>query len=141
METTHIMSSPDDRLRTPPSARFAGPEHKIDLTATLAKLRSEPHPGRDGHRQVTILHSDTLRLVLFAFQAGGCLPRHSAPGVVVIQSLRGDLRITTDDEVYEITEGQVVVLDPSVAHDVDAATEADVLLSIAMAGKRPSPTE
>jgi quercetin dioxygenase-like cupin family protein len=135
------MTSSDDRLRTPPSTRFAGPEHKIDFSTTLAKLRQEPHPGKDGHRQVTIFHSDTLRLVLFAFEAGGCLPRHHAPGVVAIQALRGELRVSTPDEIYELTEGQVVVLDPGVPHDVDATGEADMLLSIAMAGPRSAGPE
>ncbi len=131
------MSSSQDRLRPPPAERFAGPEHKLDFGATLRKLRGEPRQAKDGHNQATIFHSDTLRLVLFAFEKGGCLPRHRAPGVVMIQPLRGEIQVTTPTRKYDLREGESLVLQPSVLHDVDAKSEADMLLSVAMAGRRP----
>ena len=130
------MSSSGDRLRQPPSERFAGVEHRLDFGDSLASLRQEAHPAKGGHRQIVVYHSDALRLVLFAFDAGGRLPRHRAPGVVAIQSLRGELRVTTPSGMYELRAGQAVVLAPDVQHDVDAVGEADMLLSVAMAGPR-----
>lgn len=139
------MSASNERLRPPPSERFAGPEHKLDFGASLARLRQEPHPSKDGHSQVTLFHSETLRLVLFAFEAGAGLPRHSAPGVVLIQPLRGEVHVSTASERYELRTGQSLVLQPGVPHDVDAPAGADVLLSIAMAGgeggRRPGAAE
>lgn len=135
------MSSPQDRLRPPPAQRFAGPEHRIDFSAALEKLRNESRPSKDGHNQVTLFHSDTLRLVLFAFQAGGCLPRHHAPGVVMIQPLHGEIRVTTPSQKYDLRQGESLVLQPEVAHDVDSKGGADMLLSIAMAGRRPGAAE
>lgn len=135
------MSSPSDRLRPHPSERFAGPEHRLDFGASLAALRREASPSRDGHRQIVVFHSDTLRLALFAFDAGGCLPRHDAPGVVVIQTLRGTLRVRTPSAEYELGVGQAVVLAPEVPHDVEAPVESDMLLSVAMAGSREESEE
>jgi quercetin dioxygenase-like cupin family protein len=141
MEAAPLMSSPQDRLRPPPAERFAGPEHKLDFGASLRKLRSEPRPAKDGHNQATIFHSDTLRLVLFAFEAGGCLPRHQAPGVVMIQPLRGEIQVTTPSDSYRMREGESLVLQTNVPHEVEAKSEADMLLSVAMAGRRPGSAE
>jgi quercetin dioxygenase-like cupin family protein len=135
------MSSPQDRLRPPPAERFAGPEHKLDFGAALEKLRGESRPFKDGHNQATIFHSDTLRLVLFTFAPGGCLPRHQAPGVVMIQPLRGEISVTTPSEKYDLREGESLVLQPDVPHDVDSKNGADMLLCIAMAGRRPGAAE
>ncbi|HET7550790.1 MAG TPA: cupin domain-containing protein [Gemmatimonadaceae bacterium] len=135
------MSSPQDRLRPPPAERFAGPEHKLDFGLSLQKLRGEPHQAKDGHNQATLFHSDTLRLVLFAFQPGGGLPRHQAPGVVMIQPLRGEIQVTTPSRTYDLRQGESLVLQPNVPHDVDAKSEADMLLSVAMAGRRPGSAE
>jgi quercetin dioxygenase-like cupin family protein len=135
------MSSSQDRLRPPPAERFAGPEHKLDFGAALEKLRTEPHPLRDGHNQTTLFHSDTLRLVLFTFEPGGCLPRHQAPGVVMIQPLRGEIQVTTPSEKYSLRQGESLVLQPGIPHDVDSRNGADMLLGVAMAGRRPGAAE
>lgn len=126
------MSSSKDRLRPPPSERFAGPEHRIDLQSTLEALRREPHDGSDKHRQITVFHKGPLRLVLFAFEPGGGLPSHRAPGSVVIHTLRGRIQVKTLNESYELATGQVLMLDPEVVHDVTAAEQSDMLLTISL---------
>ena len=126
------MSSSKDRLRQPPSERFAGPEHRIDLASTLDALRREEHEGSDKHRQITVFHKGTLRIVLFAFEAGGGLPSHRAPGYVVIHTLRGRIQVKTLHESYELATGHVLMLDPEVVHDVTAAEQSDMLLTISM---------
>lgn len=126
------MTSPNDRLRPSPQQREAGPELLLDLLATLRALREEPHPSTDGHRQISLLHRGHLRLVLFAFEAGGFLPRHRAPGLVLIHVLAGTLHVHTPDTRYEIGTGQVLVLDRDVEHEVEALEASDMLLSVHM---------
>lgn len=96
---------------------------------------------KDGHNQETIFHSDTLRLLLFVFEPGGCMPRHQAPGVVMIQPLRGELQVTTPSHSYDLRQGESLLLQPGVPHDVDSKGGADMLLSIAMSGRRPGSAE
>lgn len=124
--------SSKDRLRPPPSERFAGPEHRIDLPAALEALRREPHESTDKHRQITVFHKGSLRMVLFAFEAGGGLPAHRAPGIVVIHTLRGRLHVKTLNESYDLAAGQVLTLDPEVVHDVSAADQSEMLLTISI---------
>ena len=126
------MSSPKDRLRPPPSERFAGPEHRIDLTAALASLRVEHHDSTERHRQITVFHKGPLRMVLFAFEAGAGLPSHRAPGFVVIHTLRGRITVKTLNDTHDLAAGQLVTLDPEVVHDVTAVESSDMLLTISL---------
>ena len=121
-----------DRLRPSPTTRFAGPEHHLDFTAALTTLRREQHAARSGHRQITVLHDEHLRLVLFAFEQGGRLREHRAPGVVVIQTLRGSIRVRTASTTYDLSTGMAVVLAADVLHDVEALDSADMLLTVAL---------
>jgi quercetin dioxygenase-like cupin family protein len=126
------VSTSKDRLRPPPAERFAGPEHQLDLESALEGLRREPHESTEKHRQITVFHKGSLRIVLFAFEAGGGLPAHRAPGFVVIHTLRGRIDVKTLNERYELPAGQMVMLDPEVVHDVTAVEESDMLLTIAI---------
>jgi len=126
------VSSPKDRLRPPPSERFAGPEHRIDLTVALESLRVEHHDTTERHRQITVFHKGPLRMVLFAFDAGAGLPSHRAPGFVVIHTLRGRITVKTLNDSHDLAAGQLVMLDPEVVHDVTAVESSDMLLTISL---------
>ena len=124
------MTTPDVRRRPRPSDRFAGAEHALDVREALRALRAEAGPGANGHRQITLLHQGPVRLVLFAFAAGGRLPEHRAPGWVTVHVLRGALRVRTPDAQHALGEGQILALAPNVPHDVDAGEETDMLLGV-----------
>lgn len=129
------VSSPNDRLRPPPSERFAGPEHRIELMAALEALRAEHHDSTERHRQISLFHKGPLRIVLFAFEAGAGLPAHRAPGFVVIHTLRGRIAVKTMNASHDLPTGQFVVLDPEVVHDVTAVESSDMLLTISLGGR------
>lgn len=124
------MSAADERLRPPPSDRFAGAEHELDLPAALRALRAETRSGANGHRQITLLHHGPVRLILFAFDEGGRIPQHRAPGWVTIHVLHGVLRVRTPESEHVLNEGQILALAPNIAHDVDAVAESEMLLGV-----------
>ncbi len=124
------MSSAESRRRPHPADRFAGAEHALDLPAALRALRAEARTGTNGHRQIALLHHGPVRLVLFAFDAGGHMPEHRAPGWITIHVLRGSLTVQTAEARHALAAGQVLSLAPGVAHDVDATEEADMLLGV-----------
>ena len=121
-----------DRIRPAPSERFAGQSHLFDLNQALETLRSESHPGRDGHRQVTIFHRAPVSHVLFSFEAGGHLPTHSAHGAVTIHILEGRFAIDVEGINHELRAGQLLVLKPDLSHDVRAIEEGAMLLTVVM---------
>jgi quercetin dioxygenase-like cupin family protein len=126
------MSPSRDRPRPAPAERFAGSEHDIDLASALEALRKEEQGGKGSHRQITVFRKDSLRILLFAFEAGGRLPSHRAPGYVVIHALNGTVRVRTQSETYELSEGRILVLEPEAVHEVEADERADMLLTISL---------
>jgi quercetin dioxygenase-like cupin family protein len=126
----------EERLRPPPAARSRGPELPLDLSATARALREEAHPSKDGHRQIGLLHREHLRVVLFAFDRGGWLREHRAPGLVTIHALTGRLRVVTPTTTHELASGQLLVLERDVPHDVEALDQADMLLTVHLDGQR-----
>lgn len=118
--------------RRPPRERFAGAEHLFDLEAAAEALAREPVIERDGHRQVTLYREDALTVILFDFEAGGRLRDHSAHGVVMVQVLSGDLRMTTPDGEHVMPAGSLLVLRPDVHHDVLAERPSRMLLTVCL---------
>ncbi len=124
------MAASEDRLRPHPSDRFAGEERELDLETSLRSLRAEPHSSANGHRQIALAHHGPVRLVLYAFDAGGHMAEHRAPGFVTIHVLRGAISVRTPTAHHMLTAGRLLTLAPDVAHDVEASEESDMLLGV-----------
>lgn len=122
--------SGEERLRPPPAERFKGPSHLFDLDDVAERLKSEDHPSRDGHRQMTLLQMDHITHVAFTFDAGGHLAEHSAPGLVTIHVHAGRLEVAASGETHDMGAGRVLVLAPGIAHDVRASEESVMLLTV-----------
>lgn len=118
------------RLRPHPEDRFAAPVQQFDLPATLAALRLEPHHAVAGHRQIAIFRRGPVTVLAFDFEPRGCLKEHRADGVVIIQALSGQLRVTTGDASHDLPEGHLVALEPGVLHSVHALTASSMLLTV-----------
>jgi quercetin dioxygenase-like cupin family protein len=127
---------PEERLRPHPSERFAGTSRAFDLEEVLRELRAEPHPGKDGHRQITLFQRPPVTQVLFSFTAGGELREHSAPGLVTIHVLEGRLEVHADGEDHSLPGGNMLVLNPGVPHDVRAPETSAMLLTVHLEPKR-----
>lgn len=126
------MNQPEERLRPHPSTRLAGPVVPLNLPDLARALQAEPHPAKSGQRQAGLVHRGPLRLLLFAFEPGGRLPEHRAPGHVVIHCLRGEIAVETQETTHRLGDGEAGVLDPDVPHSVAAAVESDMLLTVCM---------
>jgi quercetin dioxygenase-like cupin family protein len=124
------MSDDPVRLRRRPAERFVGSVHIFDLPAMAGKLRREHHEGSDGHRQITIFHEGDLAIVLFDFEAGGVLAGHEADGDVTIQTVAGELEVTTPEANHRLPAGALIILAPGVRHDVTARIASQMLLTV-----------
>jgi quercetin dioxygenase-like cupin family protein len=135
------MSQPEERLRPHPSERLSGPAVLLNLPEFTRALYAEPHPPKQGHRQVSLVHRGPLRLVLFALEAGGELPEHRAPGHVVIHCLRGQIEVEAAGVLERMGANEALVLDPDVPHTVKAVTESEMLLTVCLDSKPRRPAE
>ena len=130
------MDTTEHRLREAPSARFAGKEHFFDLNAQSAALKSENSTPQHGHRQIALYQRGAVTMVLFVFEAGGEMKDHSANGLVTIQALEGALEVGTAEQTYELSAGNIVVLNPRIVHNVKAREASRMLLTVHLGGEK-----
>jgi quercetin dioxygenase-like cupin family protein len=122
-----------ERARSRPAERMAGPEQLLDVPQALAALRAESHPATRGHRQITLVHREGLRVLLLAFEPGAGLPDHAVPAPAAIHGVEGTVVIRSGAATHRVGVGQVLVLDAGVRHDVVAEGAAAILIVLAMA--------
>ena len=68
----------------------------------------------------TLLHNESVRVVVFAFDTGEQLTDHAAARPVLVQLIEGRLRFSVEDEEHELVAGDVVYLAPGVRHALEA---------------------
>jgi quercetin dioxygenase-like cupin family protein len=119
-----------DRLRPHPEDRLAAPVQLIDLPASAAALRREPHGPVAGHRQIAVFRHGPVTLLSFVFEPDGILKEHKAEGVVTILTLSGHLRVVAEEEAYDLTAGRLLALAPNVPHTVMAVAASEMLLTV-----------
>lgn len=133
------MNDQADRLRPHPEDRFRSSQHTFDLQEAAELLRKEPPSGRSGHRQKTLYHHGSITVALFLFDANAKMPQHVADGVVMVQVLKGRLRMSAEGQEHQLSPGQVLVLAPGVTHDVQADEPAEMLLTVSLQSGQGNP--
>lgn len=76
-----------------------------------------------------------LRQTLIALAADRVLGEHESPGEATLQVLQGRVRLTAGDETWDGVEGDHTVI-PQARHDLQAITDAVVLLTVATRAPR-----
>ena len=129
--------SDQSRLREHPAKRFAPSEHSLSLDEEFDKLSGEKHPAVNGHRQEAIYKHGPMTLVVFAFDSGGFMKEHEVrDGTVTIHVLEGDLTVRTSENEYRLSRNGVLLLAPGVKHDVMAAQQSRMLLTVNLEGPK-----
>jgi quercetin dioxygenase-like cupin family protein len=102
--------------------------HYIDLEAESAQLVNLL-PGR--RRQTKSLARESgVSVIMMAMEGGDALEEHTADGVVIINVVEGHATIRADGETFDLREGELVMLQPNVSHDVRAEEQSIVLLTV-----------
>lgn len=124
------MVSPGSQVGPRPPTPTGGPMLDFNLLTEAEQLRKEP-AWFNGHNAKTLVKHEDFRLVLMVMRAGTRMHRHQAKGTVCVQAIAGHLRVHVFDKTFELSAGQVLSLDPNLAHDLEATEESAFLLSIA----------
>jgi quercetin dioxygenase-like cupin family protein len=65
------------------------------------------------------------------------LKDHQADAQVTILALTGRLEVSTPAQTHQLPEGSLLVLDPSVRHDVIAREKSQMLLTVTRTAESP----
>lgn len=118
------------RERQDPDEQFAGDEHLFDLAVSARALQGEEQQARHGHRQIALFQDDGVTVVLFAFEAGGRLERHSADGLVMIHVTAGTIDVATPTASHSMAAGSLLILAAGVQHNVTAHEASQMVLTV-----------
>lgn len=81
---------------------------------------------------IDLVTKSDLKMMVLAFDAGQSLSPHKAKGDALLIPLEGKAKVKVDSEVYEIKEGEQIVLPKDVMHDVQAVTKFKMLIILTM---------
>jgi quercetin dioxygenase-like cupin family protein len=71
-----------------------------------------------------------LRIVLTVLKTGARVREHRTDHPVVLQTLRGYIRVESPDETIDLLAGRLMTLQPGVPHDLEAIELSAFLLTV-----------
>ncbi len=110
---------------------LAGPVLFFNLKDELAQLKEDPEWHERHRNAVTLVKEPHLSVVLVALQKGGRLEPHKTQGPFTLQVIGGAVRVRLDKETRMVKTGELMSIEPAIAHEVEALDESAVLLTIA----------
>ncbi len=78
----------------------------------------------------TILDRTIGTITLFSFDAGQGLSEHTAPFDAVVQVIDGTASITVDGKIYEVKEGEMIIMPANIPHSLKAEERFKMLLTM-----------
>lgn len=112
--------------------RLAGKTLTFLLGAEDDTLREFAEAAPSGRAGKTLVKHGPLRITLVALKKGAALPAHQVAGPVSIHTIRGCLRLTTDNGDLDVPAGGLVALGPGVLHTARAHSDCAILITFAM---------
>jgi quercetin dioxygenase-like cupin family protein len=104
----------------------------MSLEALARELAARAGTDTTGRSSETVFggHERTLRQTAIALTAGRSMQEHESPGDATLYVLRGRVRLTADDDVWEARTGDLLIV-PEARHGLEALEDSVVLLTVA----------
>jgi quercetin dioxygenase-like cupin family protein len=131
-DDTQEKSNQATDLRPEGDRLLDAPLVEIDLNSFKKQIKQEQAWKEGDRNAITIFKSDGMRLVLIALHTGAELKTHTAPGIISVQVLEGEIIFGTEQKTAKLTEGQMITLHKGVPHSVFANKESTFLLTLSI---------
>lgn len=100
------------------------PLNIIDVETAIQNLESDLDKSVNA---LCLYKTDGTQIMLITLKSQAELKRHSAPGPISVQVLKGAISFRTDEIAQELSIGQLLTLEANVPHSV-VATDARAFL-------------
>ena len=109
----------------------------IDLSSFTKQIREEKTWKDSDRNAITVFKTDGMRIVLIALHKDAEMATHTADGMISVQVLEGQILFTTEEQLVELGQGEMLALHENVPHSVLAKEETIFLLTLTttLAGK------
>lgn len=105
---------------------------QANLNQLITQLKQESPWQQSDRNSVTVLKSDTMRIVLIGLHASAELTAHKAPGTISVQVLQGKIEFATGNQRQVMGQGELLSLQENIVHSVKALEESFFLLTMAI---------
>ncbi len=126
-----------ERLTGSPERPLDAPLLTFDIPALLTQMKQESTWQKADRNAITLLKARGVRVVLVALHAGTVIPSHLADGPITVQVLEGQLEFSAESRGVTLAAGQLLTLQPGIAHGLEAKGECAFLLTIASEPAHP----
>jgi quercetin dioxygenase-like cupin family protein len=103
----------------------------FDISAVLTQLKQEETWQRGNRNAITLFKTPGLRVVVVALHAGTMIPSHRAEGPITVQVFEGRLTFSAGSKDVTFAPGQLLTLQPGIAHGLAAEDKCAFLPTIA----------
>lgn len=119
----HAAGHSDDRgIMVDPLVQF-------DLQQEIANAEKQK-PWPTGIYSKTLFKKRDFRAVLIIMEPGAKMSEHHADGTISVQVIQGQIQFRVPEKAYSLKPGNLLMLDASIKHDVEAQNTAAFLLTI-----------
>lgn len=102
---------------------------ELDLARELAEAeQKKPWPA--GRYSQSLVKTPDMRIVLISMQRGAELKEHHVDGPISVQVLKGTVKFAAKERERTLNTGNIIVLGPSIKHEVVALEDSAFLLTI-----------
>lgn len=103
---------------------------EMDLTSFREQIKQELAWKNSDRNAITIFKTSGMRIVLIALHKGAEMKTHTAPGIISVQVLEGQIKFHTEQKTSGLQKGQMLALHAGIPHSVFAHEESVFLLTI-----------
>lgn len=86
----------------------------------------------DSLQTTTLVKTDCLEIIRLVLPTGKEIPKHTAPGQIIVQCLEGRIGFTCLGKTHELQSGQFLYLPVKEPHSVKSIESGSLLLTIIM---------
>ncbi len=102
----------------------------LNLAEEIGRLHADPS-WQTGISRKSLVRYPDFQINLIAMRAGSRIDEHHNPGRISVQTVKGHIRLHALGRLFDLPEGQMLVLDRAIRHDVEAVEESAFLLTVA----------
>jgi quercetin dioxygenase-like cupin family protein len=102
---------------------------EFDLAHELAEAeQKKPWPA--GRYSQSLVKTEAMRIVMISMDKGAELKEHHVDGPISVQVLKGAVKFAAAGKEQILKTGNVIMLRPSIKHEVEALEDSAFLLTI-----------
>jgi quercetin dioxygenase-like cupin family protein len=132
---TSLVTASEDTAKTAPTHAIPEAAWSFELHREVEALKNASQYRTTGHAARTLFKSPQLRVVLIVLRSGAQLKEHKTNEPVSLQVLEGVIRVALPKRTVEPVVGGLIVIEPSVLHDVIALADSAFVLSMPWSGR------